>query len=74
MADLRVGAEVSGRGLRRPVWLISLPSLAAYEQYRGLFGKTPTSWRPTASGMRASACLRHQRTFMRRFLPGGSST
>jgi hypothetical protein len=36
--------------------LFSFPSLAAYEQYRALFGTDPTSSKPTASGTRAAAC------------------
>src|SRR5580693_5979759 len=36
--------------------MFSFPSLAAYEQYRALFGHDPDSSRPTAYGTTATAC------------------
>jgi hypothetical protein len=50
--------------------LFSFPSLAAYEQYRSLFGVHPEF--VAADRIRdASGCvLRYERTFMRPLLPG----
>jgi len=52
--------------------LFSFPSLAAYEQYRALFGNDPDFIE--ADRIRDQSCcmLPYERTFMRPLLPGHS--
>ena len=54
--------------------LFSFPSLAAYEEYRGLFGKDPEFAAADRIRDDSGCVLRYQRTFMRPLLPEGSST
>ena len=54
--------------------LFSFPSLAAYEQYRRLFGKDPDFVAADRIRDESGCVLRYQRTFMRPLLPGDSST
>jgi hypothetical protein len=56
------------------VALFSFRNLAAYEQYRGLFGKDPDFVAADRIRDESGCVLRYQRTFMRPLLPGGSST
>jgi hypothetical protein len=50
--------------------LFSFPSLAAYEQYRALFGKDPEFVAADRIRDESGCVLRYQRTFMRPLLPG----
>jgi hypothetical protein len=50
--------------------LFSFPSLAAYEQYRGLFGTDPEFVAADRIRDESGCVLRYQRTFMRPLLPG----
>lgn len=50
--------------------LFSFPSLAAYEQYRGLFGRHPEFIAADRIRDESGCVLRHDRTFMRPLLPG----
>jgi hypothetical protein len=50
--------------------LFSFPSLAAYEQYRGLFGTDPDFIDADRIRDESSCVLRYERTFMRPLLPG----
>ena len=50
--------------------LFSFPSLAAYEQYRALFGKDPQFVAADRIRDESGCVLRYQRTFMRPLLPG----
>lgn len=54
--------------------LFSFPSLAAYEQYRALFGKDPDFVAADRIRDESGCVLRYQRTFMRPVLPAESST
>ncbi len=51
--------------------LFSFPSLAAYEQYRGLFGEHPDFVAADRIRDESGCVLRYERTFMRPLLPGG---
>ena len=50
--------------------LFSFPSLAAYEQYRTLFGTDPDFIEADRIRDESGCVLRHERTFMRPLLPG----
>jgi hypothetical protein len=50
--------------------LFSFPSLAAYEQYRTLFGTDPEFVAADRIRDESGCVLRYQRTFMRPLLPG----
>ena len=50
--------------------LFSFPSLAAYEQYRALFGTDPKFAAADRIRDESGCVLRYQRTFMRPLLPG----
>jgi NIPSNAP len=52
--------------------LFSFPSLAAYEQYRALFGTDPEFIAADRIRDESGCVLRYQRTFMRPLLPGQS--
>jgi NIPSNAP len=54
--------------------LFSFPSLAVYEQYRGLFGNDPDFVAADRIRDESGCVLRYQRTFMRPLLPRGSSS
>lgn len=54
----------------RAVALFSFPSLAAYEQYRSLFGVDPDFVAADKIRDRSGCVLRYDRTFMRPLLPG----
>ena len=49
--------------------LFSFPSLAAYEQYRALFGSDPDFIEADRIRDESGCVLRYQRTFMRPLLP-----
>jgi hypothetical protein len=49
--------------------LFSFPSLAAYEEYRSLFGQDPEFIAADAVRDDSSCVLRYERTFMRPLLP-----
>ena len=53
----------------RAVALFSFPSLAAYEQYRTLFGVDPDFVAADEIRDRSGCVLRYDRTFMRPLLP-----
>jgi hypothetical protein len=53
---------------------LSFQSLAAYEQYRRLFGKDPDFVVADRIRDESGCVLRYQRTFMRPLLPGDSGT
>lgn len=48
----------------------SFPSLAAYEQYRALFGADPEFLEADRIRDESNCVLRYERTFMRPLLPG----
>ena len=50
--------------------LFSFPSLAAYEQYRALFGTDPDFIEADRIRDESGCVLRYERTFMRPLLPG----
>lgn len=50
--------------------LFSFPSLAAYEQYRTLFGRHPDFIEIDRFRDKSGCVLRYERTFMRPLLPG----
>jgi NIPSNAP len=50
--------------------LFSFPSLAAYEQYRALFGVDPEFTEADRIRDESGCVLRYERTFMRPLLPG----
>jgi hypothetical protein len=50
--------------------LFSFPSLAAYEQYRALFGTEPGFIEADRISDDSGCVLRYERTFMRQVLPG----
>src|SRR5260370_34569711 len=50
--------------------LFSFPSLAAYEQYRALFGSDPDFIEADHMRDQSGCVLRYERTFMRPLLPG----
>ena len=50
--------------------LFSFPSLAAYEQYRALFGSAPDFIEADRIRDQSGCVLRYERTFMRPLLPG----
>jgi NIPSNAP protein len=50
--------------------LFSFPSLAAYEQYRTLFGNDPDFIEADRIRDKSNCVLRYERTFMRPLLPG----
>jgi hypothetical protein len=50
--------------------LFSFPSLAAYEQYRALFGIDPDFMEADRIRDDSGCVLRYERTFMRPLLPG----
>lgn len=50
--------------------LFSFPSLAAYEEYRGLFGRDPEFIAADRIRDESGCVLRYERTFMRPLLPG----
>ena len=52
--------------------LFTFPSLAAYEQYRALFGTDPEFLAADRIKEESGCVLRYQRTFMRPLLPGQS--
>ncbi|WP_258571886.1 NIPSNAP family protein [Actinomadura parmotrematis] len=52
--------------------LFSFPSLAAYEEYRALFGSDPDFVEADRIRDESGCVLRYDRTFMRPVLPGGS--
>ncbi len=52
--------------------LFSFPSLAAYEQYRALFGTDPEFVAADRIRDESGCVLRYQQTFMRPLLPGQS--
>lgn len=52
--------------------LFSFPSLAAYENYRTLFGKHPDFIDADRIRDESDCVLRYERTFMRPLLPGSS--
>lgn len=52
--------------------LFSFPSLAAYEEYRTLFGKDPDFVEADRIRDESGCVLRYDRTFMRPLLPGSS--
>ena len=54
----------------RALALFSFPSLAAYEQYRALFGMDPEFVAADQIRDESGCVLRYQRTFMRPLLPG----
>ena len=49
--------------------LFSFPSLAAYEEYRSLFGKDPDFLEADRIRDESGCVLRYERTFMRPLLP-----
>ncbi|WP_327287166.1 NIPSNAP family protein [Streptomyces sp. NBC_01198] len=51
--------------------LFSFPSLAAYEEYRSLFGQDPEFIAADAVRDDSACVLRYERTFMRPLLPAG---
>jgi NIPSNAP protein len=53
----------------RALALFSFPSLAAYEQYRGLFGVDPEFVAADRIRDESGCVLRYERTFMRPLLP-----
>ncbi|UFQ19882.1 MULTISPECIES: NIPSNAP family protein [Streptomyces] len=53
--------------------LFSFPSLAAYEEYRALFGKDPDFIEADTIRDESGCVLRYERTFMRPLLPGSPS-
>jgi hypothetical protein len=55
------------------VALFRFPSLAAYEQYRRLFGGDPAFVAAVRIRGQSGCVLRHQRTFRRPLLPGAPS-
>lgn len=54
--------------------LFSFPSLAAYEEYRALFGVHPDFVAADAIRDRSGCVLRYERTFMRPLLPSDGHT
>ncbi len=52
--------------------LISFPSLAAYERYRGLFGADPEFAAADRIRDESGCVLRYERTFMRPLLPAAA--
>ena len=54
--------------------LFSFPSLAAYEQYRGLFGEHPDFVAADRIRDESGCVLRYERTFMRPLLPGDTGS
>ncbi|MFF8987645.1 NIPSNAP family protein [Streptomyces globisporus] len=50
--------------------LFSFPSLAAYEEYRHLFGRDPAFIEADRIRDESGCVLRYERTFMRPLLPG----
>ena len=54
----------------RAEFLQQFPSLAAYEQYRGLFGEHPDFVAADRIRDESGCVLRYERTFMRPLLPG----
>ncbi|MFB7778411.1 NIPSNAP family protein [Streptomyces bauhiniae] len=50
--------------------LFTFPSLAAYEEYRQLFGRDPEFIEADRIRDDSGCVLRHERTFMRPLLPG----
>jgi hypothetical protein len=50
--------------------LFSFPSLAAYEEYRQLFGRDPDFIAADRIRDESNCVLRYERTFMRPLLPG----
>ena len=54
----------------RALALFSFPSLAAYEQYRALFGTDPDFIEADRIRDDSGCVLRYERTFMRPMLPG----
>jgi hypothetical protein len=58
----------------RALALFSFPSLAAYEQYRSLFGTDPDFVEADRIRDDSGCVLRYDRTFMRPLLPGASAT
>jgi hypothetical protein len=57
----------------RALALFSFPSLAAYEQYRMLFGKDPDFVAADRIRDDSGCVLRYERTFMRPLVPGNSA-
>jgi hypothetical protein len=53
--------------------LFSFPSLAAYEDYRTLFGVDPEFVAADRIRDESGCVLRYERTFMRPFLPSGAA-
>ncbi|WP_433089396.1 NIPSNAP family protein [Dactylosporangium sp. CA-052675] len=53
--------------------LFSFPSLAAYEQYRTLFGVDPDFVAADRIRDESGCVLRYERTFMRPLLPGSAN-
>jgi hypothetical protein len=57
----------------RALALFSFPSLAAYEEYRKLFGMHPDFVAADRIRDESGCVLRYERTFMRPLLPGGAA-
>jgi hypothetical protein len=57
----------------RALALFSFPSLAAYEQYRSLFGNDPDFVEADRIRDESGCVLRYDRTFMRPLLPSRTS-
>jgi hypothetical protein len=57
----------------RALALFSFPSLAAYEQYRALFGSDTDFIEADRIRDESGCVLRYERTFMRPLLPGHSA-
>ena len=61
----------AGRGASdKALALFSFPSLAAYEDYRALFGTDPDFIEADRIRDESGCVLRYERTFMRPLLPG----
>jgi NIPSNAP len=65
------GYFLPGRGIeRQDPGAVQLPQLAAYEQYRALFGIDPDFIEADRIRDESGCVLRYERTFMRPLLPG----
>ena len=58
----------------RALALFSFPSLAAYEQYRGLFGRDPEFIAADRIRDESGCVLRYDRSFMRPLLPSSATS
>ena len=70
MAARTTATSCPPRGQRQALALFSFPSLAAYEQYRALFGIDPDFMEADRIRDDSGCVLRYERTFMRPLLPG----